>query len=372
MKKIITTGAVSILFLLLFGGWGSTGHKIINSNVYICLPSQMGLPAAWNSFLAAHASDPDNRKNSDPTESPRHFIDIDAYPEFVANGFISQSYDSVVLKHTSSWVITQGTVPWAIIKWEDSLKNLFKQYNWAQAMQVAADLGHYVGDSHQPFHITEMYNTDLFGKSGIHSRYETTLVGQYQSNIVYTNDSASYVSDISDYVFNFLYYDYSFLRKAQYGDSIAQVTAGNTTSGTLYLSTYWGIAGADIITLMKNASKATADLIYTAWIDAGSPPQVPTSVNNNNGSPSSFSLNQNYPNPFNPSTTISYSIASKGNVTLKVYNVLGKEIAVLVNGEKEAGNYNINFNASALTSGVYFYELSSGGNLLTKKMIIMK
>jgi hypothetical protein len=87
---------------------------------------------------------------------------------------------------------------------------------------------------------------------------------------------------------------------------------------------------------------------------------------------SEFGLNQNYPNPFNPATLIKYSIAKRGNVTLKVYNVLGKEAAVLVNGEKEAGNYEINFNASGLSSGVYFYELSSAGSRLTKKMIIMK
>jgi hypothetical protein len=100
--------------------------------------------------------------------------------------------------------------------------------------------------------------------------------------------------------------------------------------------------------------------------------QNPTSVNGNITSPLSFSLNQNYPNLYNPSTKISYRIASKGNVTLKVYNVLGNEAAVLIDGEKEAGNYEINFNASGLSSGVYFYTLSSAGYTMTKKMIIMK
>lgn len=272
MKKLLTTTTAAILLMLLFGGWGATGHKIINGNVYVLLPSKMGFPSTWNTFLTAHASDPDNRKSSDPTESPRHFIDIDNYPEFVANGAISPDYNTNVTLHGSSWVITQGTVPWAIITWEDSLRRLFVTKNWAQAQQVAADLGHYVGDGHQPFHLTEMYDTDLFGKSGIHSRYETTLVGQYQSSIVYTNDTASYVSNVSNYVFNFIYYDYTFLRNAQVGDSIAHVTAGST-SGTTYLSTYWAYSGANIILLMKNASKAVADLIYTAWVDAGSPDQ---------------------------------------------------------------------------------------------------
>jgi len=277
VKKLLTTTTAAILLMLLFGGWGATGHSIINSNIYVCLPASMGMPITWSTFMTSHASDPDNRKSSDPTESPRHFIDIDAYPEFVANGFISQSYDTNVTLHTSTWVIKQGTVPWAIITWEDSLRRMFLQNNLTMAQQLCADLGHYVGDAHQPFHITEMYDTDLFGKSGIHSRYETTLVGAYKSLIVYTNNQASYISNISNYVFNFLYYDYSFLRNAQLGDSIAHVAAGST-SGTTYLSTYWAYSGANIITLMKNASKATADLIYTAWVDAGSPQTLPVEL----------------------------------------------------------------------------------------------
>ncbi len=95
--------------------------------------------------------------------------------------------------------------------------------------------------------------------------------------------------------------------------------------------------------------------------------------------PSEFILHQNYPNPFNPVTTIKYSIPSvisigerNLNVTLKVYDVLGNEIATLVNEEKPAGNYELNFNASSLSSGVYFYRLQSGSFIQTKKMILMK
>jgi hypothetical protein len=371
VKKIFTTTAAATLLILLFGGWGGTGHIIINKNIYVCLPTSMNFPKYWSDTLTAHASDPDSRKSADKTESPRHFIDIDAYPEFVTNGFISQKYDSVVLQHTSSWVIKQGTVPWAIVTWEDSLKRAFQQKNWHMAMQLASDLGHYVGDAHQPLHITQNYDGGMSNQRGVHSRYESDLIGQYWSNILYTNDSASYVPNVSDYTFNFLYSDYQFLDSVLYGDSVATAVAGSN-SGAAYLAKYWELAGSYTTKLMKLSSKATADLIYTAWVDAGSPSQNPNSVNGNNISSLSFNLNQNYPNPFNPTTSIRFSIGSKGNVTLKVYNVLGKEAAVLVNGEKEAGNYEANFNASGLPSGVYFYELNSAGNMLTKKMIIMK
>ncbi len=98
--------------------------------------------------------------------------------------------------------------------------------------------------------------------------------------------------------------------------------------------------------------------------------------------PLQFSLSQNYPNPFNPVTTIKYSIPSvisnggrNLNVTLKVYDVLGKEIATLVNEESAsggAGNYEVNFNASSLSSGIYFYKLQAGSFVQTKKMILLK
>ena len=88
--------------------------------------------------------------------------------------------------------------------------------------------------------------------------------------------------------------------------------------------------------------------------------------------PKSFALYQNYPNPFNPKTKIKYSIAYREFVTLKVYDILGKEIAALVNKEKVAGNYEVEFNGSNLSSGVYFYRMQAGEFTSTKKFILLK
>jgi hypothetical protein len=89
--------------------------------------------------------------------------------------------------------------------------------------------------------------------------------------------------------------------------------------------------------------------------------------------PATFSLAQNYPNPFNPSTTINYRLPKDGFVNLKIYNVLGKEIITLVNKEQKAGEYTAHFDASGLSSGIYFYELRVGGNFHeAKKMVFSK
>jgi hypothetical protein len=85
-----------------------------------------------------------------------------------------------------------------------------------------------------------------------------------------------------------------------------------------------------------------------------------------------FMLYQNYPNPFNPNTTINYQIPHQEFATIKVYDILGNEIAVLVNEEKPSGNFEVEFNASSLPSGVYFYQLKAGSYIETKKMILLK
>ena len=85
-----------------------------------------------------------------------------------------------------------------------------------------------------------------------------------------------------------------------------------------------------------------------------------------------FELKQNYPNPFNPSTRINFSVPEASFIILKVYDILGKEVSVLVNEEKQAGNYQIDFDASELTGGVYFYQLNTNSFVDAKKMILMK
>jgi protocatechuate 3,4-dioxygenase beta subunit len=128
----------------------------------------------------------------------------------------------------------------------------------------------------------------------------------------------------------------------------------------------------------NNSQSSTVSLDYSSAYSTSESftltPDVVTAVIEN-ASPAvigSFELNQNYPNPFNPSTTINFKVPNQSKVSLKVYNILGSEVATLVNETKAAGSYNITFNASRLSSGVYFYQLKSGNFTSTKKLILMK
>jgi len=116
-----------------------------------------------------------------------------------------------------------------------------------------------------------------------------------------------------------------------------------------------------------NIDPDTAQVLFmTKWGNVTGVEQDPYFV------PSSFSLSQNYPNLFNPTTTINYELSATADVTLTVYDVLGEEVATLVDEEKPAGMYSVAFNAANLPSGTYFYQLRAGNFVETKKMILLK
>jgi hypothetical protein len=97
-----------------------------------------------------------------------------------------------------------------------------------------------------------------------------------------------------------------------------------------------------------------------------------TGVSNPSATPVEFALKQNYPNPFNPSTTIEYAIPHQSFVTLKIFDMLGREVTTLVEQMKDAGTYLVSWNASAMPTGVYFYRLQAGSTTQTRKLILMK
>lgn len=99
---------------------------------------------------------------------------------------------------------------------------------------------------------------------------------------------------------------------------------------------------------------------------------IGTSVTGNGENPFTYSLSQNYPNPFNPSTSINFSVPTLQNVSLKVYDMLGRQVAELINGLHQAGNYSVNFDGSRFSSGVYYYKLEAGNFVQTKQMVLVK
>ncbi len=172
-------------------------------------------------------------------------------------------------------------------------------------------------------------------------------------------------------------------------DSIYTIQIQYTVSNIVGQVFKFGIGGGDNesgfgLNHLENIDDATATATihtqfgsinptkYNRWDFTNGVPKT-TGVNQlSNGIVKSYSLDQNFPNPFNPSTTISYSIPQEGYVTLKVFNVLGQQVQTLVSQKQKVGSYSVMFDASRLSSGIYFYQISSGNFISTKKLVLLK
>ncbi len=163
--------------------------------------------------------------------------------------------------------------------------------------------------------------------------------------------------------------------------SIAAVSDSVLYAGTFYYGVFYsddaggtwqpvGLSGKNIIELTFTQDGHL--LAGTANHGLFRSEQKVTKIENSKPFPTKFSLKQNYPNPFNPLTTIQYSIPQRTNVSLKVYDLLGNEVAELVNEKQAAGNYTIQFNGTNLASGTYFYRFVTDQFVSVKRMILMK
>ena len=145
----------------------------------------------------------------------------------------------------------------------------------------------------------------------------------------------------------------------------------STDTGKTWYPFNAGMSHTTVLSLMISNKTLFAATDRGVW--TFSLPDVITTIKRKTvETPVRFSLSQNYPNPFNPATKINYQLAVSSMVTLKVYDILGREVARLVHGRQNAGEYTVTFNAGSLSSGVYFYRLTAGGFAATKKLMLIK
>lgn len=174
---------------------------------------------------------------------------------------------------------------------------------------------------------------------------------------------------------------------ADFADVPTKVIGVDSTSGYIYAGTYWGVYrstdnGSTWSKFGSGLPDAVVDDIAiqysTHTLRVGTHGRgawqvdITTGIASPSEEPNTFAVDQNYPNPFNPATVISYKLPAVSYVSLKVYDILGKEVAILVNGKQEAGTHVVAFDGSRLSSGVYFYRLVAGNMTSTKKMVLLK
>lgn len=372
--KLFTRRHILLLVLLpltvLLLSWGYTGHYKISHDASLSFTARMEQFNAWTSILASHASDADYRKNSDPDEAPRHYINIDDYTGFFTTHRIPQTLDSVLLLYGSYFVYERGILPWATLTTYDSLKNCFIRQDWEKAVLFAADLGHYVADGHMPLHITRNYNGQYSGNYGIHSRYESTMINDNIAQIIYNGDSVSLVPDINQYIFNYIYTNYLYVDSILDADDYAK-TFSTSTSSSAYKQALWDYSENFTVRLFKNASHALAELIYNAWVEAGSPPLSASFISTIAKDPLNY-IEQIYPNPVVTSTRVTLSLPESTYLTLELRDFSGALVTRLEEGFKSAGKHEITWTPSAeLSDGVYYLVLKAGRVQQVKRLMLL-
>jgi hypothetical protein len=262
----------SLLLFLLAGlcSWGEKAHRKINSSIVEFLPKELNQLKTWTPVLAAHCSDADLRKRKDKTEFVKHFIDIDNYDDFNRKHRIEENFELACRKYGKEKVIKEGTLPWTTDSTYRALVQDFKSGNWNQAALTAADLGHYVGDGHMPLHIAANYDGQLTGQTGIHRRFEETMVDRHIDEIQFKRSTCRKVKNIPRYVFDYLYSNHFSLVPLLEADSIASALTGKQYN-EVYYNRLWEKTNSLTVKLLEESAKVTAALIYSAWIDAGKP-----------------------------------------------------------------------------------------------------
>lgn len=367
-KRISFVIIVPVLALFLIS-WGSTGHKKINRSILYFFNNQILPFSSWVSFLEAHASDADNRKSTDPNEEPKHYIDIDTYQDFIERGYIIQKWDSIITIYGYSNVINEGILPWATVNTYDSLVVAFKAGNWNKAALLASDLGHYVGDGHMPLHLTKNYNGQLTGNTGIHSRYESTMINAYSSSIIYSGDTnLQYISNVNQYVFDYIYNNYKYKDSILIADNFAKNASGGSTTSSTYTLNLWNKTKDFTIYLFREASKSLTNLIYSAWIDAGSPiiGNITSQINESNYNKFNILV---YPNPSKSGIFLLNFDNFKSRIEIYVYNTEGKIVEYKNLTDINEKKVSVELKLNNLKNGLYFANIICEGTAETIKLL---
>ncbi len=166
--------------------WGPAAHRWITNRAMDNLEGRFQeLFSKHRSTIVRQTMDPDYRKDQDPEESSRHFINLELYWEFPFSS-LDLDYEQLVDRFGKEKVEKNGRILWAAQRTFDQLVEAFQRQDLEQILLYSADLSHYVGDLHQPFHTTENFNGQFTGQLGIHSRFESDLVNLYLERVPFS------------------------------------------------------------------------------------------------------------------------------------------------------------------------------------------
>ncbi|MCF8381654.1 MAG: T9SS type A sorting domain-containing protein [Bacteroidales bacterium] len=364
-KKLLLPSLLAVTLIL--SSWGYNGHIIIGWNMTFNLPAEMAEFVDWNTYLSQHSSDADYRKGSDPTEGPKHYIDIDNYTDFLETGRITQDLDSLIDSYGTKFVDDQGYLPWATLDAYDSLVSKLKSRDWEKAKFYAADLSHYVADGFMPLHITRNYDGQFTGNKGIHSRFESDMINRFKDEITINITEVESIDNTKDYIFNYIYANYVYVDSIMAADNYGKSVDSNTSS-TAYLDAMWEFSKRFTQINFNEGTRAFSSLFYSAWVEAGKPLISTTSIDNPK---TLYECGLGiYPNPVRDMATISFNSILNQSYQLSLLNTSGTMLKNISVEKTHQSEVELIWDLSNFQPGMYFLSLQNPAGSFTKAIFL--
>jgi len=294
MKAVFITVCIAVFCCMPQSdalAWGTWGHNYINKGAILALPPEMGLFFYRHSdFIVQESTVPDLRKYTlnDKAEHPRHYINVESYG-YPEHG-LPLSVDSAIAQFGKEHVDEYGILPWYMEEMMKKLTEAFRKGRKTEILFLAADLGHYAGDAHVPLHTTKNHNGQLTGQQGIHAFWESQLPELFGDTYNLYAGEATYISDIRARIHSVIDSSFALLSPLLSAEKSLSVNArpdelyAKTDDGKLvknrfnqpvhtteYAQHYHMRLNGMVEAQLRHAIRLTADLWYTAWVNAGKP-----------------------------------------------------------------------------------------------------
>ncbi|MBK0378392.1 zinc dependent phospholipase C family protein [Mucilaginibacter segetis] len=285
MKRNLIAFFVGSVIITLCSSWGFFAHYRINRLAVFTLPK--GMAAFYKSnieFITEHAVSADKRRYVDSTEAPRHYFDADHYGKHPFS-VMPQRWVDAAAKYSSDTLNKYGTVPWSINSNYYWLVNAFKRHDTSAILTISANLGHYIADAHVPLHLTQNYDGQLTGQTGIHALWESRLPELFSNGYNYYAGRARYIKSPLAEAFRICRSSYnsvdSVLRiEKQLSKSFTDAQKYTTekrgsqqvkTYSIAYCKAYHKLLKGMVERRMRESVLSIGSFWFSAWVDAGQP-----------------------------------------------------------------------------------------------------
>jgi hypothetical protein len=293
LKRTFVKFSILAILSILISSWGFLSHKSLQQVSIYVLPPELGLFFYANQdYLVTHSIRPDVRRRDDKSEDPKHYLDMDAAvfgPNYRTD--IPHDFSAAIKKYSIDSLKNEGLVPWEVNRVYQRLVYSFQHQLKDSVLFYAADLGHYVADSHVPLHTTKNHDGQLTNQKGIHVLWESLVPEEFLRNYQFNQvPTVTYIKNPQDFIFQILLESHDMLPevyqtelaiRAEMGEAKAFMEVERGGRKLKYYSkdfirAYGNRLGASIEKRMLLASNRVASFWYSAWKDAGSPLWVNT------------------------------------------------------------------------------------------------